>query len=77
MHSGGIGQCRVRSRPGEDQNIVMQPGHSFDFKPSVTLRRAGMVGAGKRVQLGESILVTEQGAVRYGSRSMGPIATHA
>ena len=76
VHSGGIGQCRVRSRPGEDQKIVMQPGHSFDFKPSVSLRRAGMAGAGKRVQLGESILVTEEGAVRYGSRSMGPIATH-
>ncbi len=77
VHSGGIGQSRVRS--GQDQAIIMQPGHSFDFKPSVRLRRERMADVGQQnraVQLGESLLVTEGGVVRYGSRRMGPIATH-
>jgi len=57
----------------------MQPGHTFDFKPSVTLDRAKIRDVGERnrsVQLGESILVTEKGAVRLGNRPLVPIATH-
>lgn len=78
-HGGGIGfLSRPRQSP-EDNLVVMQPGHTFDFKPSVTLDRKKFKDAGDRnrsVQLGESILVTDKGAVRLGTRALRPIATH-
>jgi Xaa-Pro aminopeptidase len=79
LHSGGIGQARPRLGEGPDGEIVIQPGHTFDWKPSATLNRAKMRDArdeNRDVQLGESYLVTATGVERFGDRSMGPIATH-
>lgn len=53
-------------------------GHTFDFKPSVALDRAKFKAVAERnrpVQVGESILVTEKGAVRLGTRAIVPIVT--
>ncbi len=79
-HGGGIHfLSRPRQSP-EDNLVVMQPGHTFDFKPAVTLDRARVKDVGDKsrpVQLGESILVTDKGAVRLGTRSLVPIAAHA
>ena len=80
LHSGGIGQSRPRLGSGPDAEIVIAPGHTFDWKPSATLSRATMRDAreaNREVQLGESYLVTEKGVERLGNRSMGPIATLA
>ena len=76
---GGLGFLSRPRQSAEDNLVVMQPGHTFDFKPSVTLDRAKIRDVGERnrsVQLGESILVTEKGAVRLGNRPLVPIATH-
>ncbi len=77
-HGGGIGfLSRPRQSP-EDNLVVMQPGHTFDFKPAVTLDRQKIKDVRDRnrlVQLGESILVTDKGAVRLGTRPLVPIAT--
>ena len=80
LHSGGIGRVRPRLGVSPDSEIVIQPGHTFDWKPSVTLSRAKIrdaVAENRDVQLGESYLITERGAQRFGDRSLGPIATHA
>ena len=83
LHSGGIsrGLSRPRGGPGfRDSEIVIQPGHSFDWKPSTILNRARIRDVGEQnrsVQLGESYLVTENGVERYGNRPLSPIATHA
>ena len=50
----------------------MQPGHCFDFKPSTDLNRDGAVP----IQLGESYVLTEKGAVRLGTRPLTPSHTH-
>jgi Xaa-Pro aminopeptidase len=79
LHSGGIGQARPRLGQGPDGEIVIQPGHTFDWKPSATLNRAKVRDArdeNRDVQLGESYLVTATGVERFGDRSMEPIATH-
>lgn len=79
LHSGGIGRVRPRLGTGPDGEIIIQPGHTFDWKPSVTLNRSRTRDAGEEnrdVQLGESYLVTESGVERFGDRSLGPIATH-
>lgn len=80
IHSGGLGVVRPRLGGGPDTEIVLQPGHSFDFKPSVILSREQIEDAAEEnrdVQLGESYLVTASGVERYGDRPLGPIATHA
>ncbi len=80
LHSGGIGRVRPRLGVSPDSEIVIAPGHTFDWKPSATLNRATVRDArneNRDVQLGESYLITETGVERYGDRSMGPIATHA
>ena len=78
-HGGGLGfLSRPRQSP-EDNLVVMQAGHTFDFKPAVTLDRAKTKDVREKnrsVQLGESILVTDKGAVRLGTRPLLPIATH-
>ncbi len=77
-HGGGIGFLSRPRQSAEDNLVVMQPGHTFDFKPAVTLDRAKTKDAGDKnrsVQLGESILVTDKGAVRLGTRPLVPIAT--
>ncbi len=79
-HGGGIGYLSRPRQSEEDYLVVMQPGHTFDFKPSVALNRATIKDVGERnrsVQLGEAILVTDKGAVRLGTRPLVPIATHA
>ncbi len=78
-HGGGLGFLSRPRQSEEDYPVVMQPGHTFDFKPAVTLDRAKTKDVGERnrsVQVGESILVTEKGAVRLGTRAIVPIATH-
>jgi Xaa-Pro aminopeptidase len=77
-HGGGIGFLSRPRQSAEDNPVVMQPGHSFDFKPAVILDRAKIKDVGEKnrmVQVGESILVTEKGAVRLGTRAIVPIAT--
>ncbi|OFW10343.1 MAG: hypothetical protein A3H96_02410 [Acidobacteria bacterium RIFCSPLOWO2_02_FULL_67_36] len=78
-HGGGLGFLSRPRQSAEDYLVVMQPGHTFDFKPAVTLDRAKTKDVGEKnrpVQVGESILVTEKGAVRLGTRAIVPIATH-
>ncbi|MEI6669485.1 MAG: M24 family metallopeptidase [Acidobacteriota bacterium] len=78
-HGGGIGFLSRPRQSAEDNIVVMQPGHAFDYKPGVTLDRAKTKDVGEKnrpVQVGESILVTEKGAVRLGTRPIVPIATH-
>lgn len=80
VHSGGIGFARPRLGGDPDREIVLQPGHSFDFKPSVILSPDQIEDASEEnrdVQLGESYLITETGVERYGDRLLRPIATHA
>ncbi len=77
-HGGGLGFLSRPRQSAEDNLVAMQPGHIFDFKPAVTLDRAKIKDVGERnrpVQLGESLLVTEKGAVRLGNRPLVPIAT--
>ncbi len=77
-HGGGLGFLSRPRQSAEDNIVVMQPGHTFDFKPAVTLDRAKTKDVGEKnrsVQLGESILVTDKGAVRLGTRPLVPIAT--
>jgi Xaa-Pro aminopeptidase len=79
VHSGGIGRVRPRLGVSPDSEIVIQPGHAFDWKPSATLNRARFQDVreeNRDVQLGESYLITEAGVERFGDRSLGPIATH-
>jgi len=80
LHSGGIGFARPRMGTSPDEDIVIAPGHVFDWKPSVTLNPSRARDArpeNRDVQLGESYVVTDRGVERLGSRSLGPIATHA
>lgn len=78
-HGGGLGFLSRPRQSAEDNPVVMQPGHTFDYKPTVVLDRARTKDAGERnrpVQVGESILVTEKGAVRLGTRPLVPMTTH-
>ncbi len=77
-HGGGLGFLSRPRQSAEDNLVVMQPGHTFDFKPAVTLDRTKTKDVGERnrsVQLGESIRVTDKGAARLGTRPLVPIAT--
>ena len=78
-HGGGIGFLSRPRQSAEDNLVIMQPGHTFDYKPTVTLDRAKTKDVGERnrpVQLGESIVVTDKGAMRLGTRPLVPIATN-
>lgn len=80
LHSGGIGFARPRMGTSPDAEIVIAPGHVFDWKPSATLSRSRARDVGEEnrdVQLGESYVVTEIGVERLGDRPLEPIATHA
>jgi Xaa-Pro aminopeptidase len=81
FHSSGIGNLsRPRVGPSsatEEFEIVLQPGMTFDYKPAFRLKRSKMADVTARnreVQVGEHFLVTEQGAVRLGTRDIVPIA---
>jgi Xaa-Pro aminopeptidase len=82
IHSSGIGNLsRPRVGPGNSERdfpIILRPGMCFDLKPAFRLTRARMADAGPRnreIQLGEHLLVTASGAVRLGTRPLGPITT--
>ena len=84
FHSSGIGNLsrpRVGPRSGiEEFDIVLRPGMTFDYKPAVRVKRAKLADVGaenREVNVGEHFLVTEQGAVRLGTRDLVPIATQA
>jgi hypothetical protein len=85
IHSDGIAPLtRPRIAPehvgtGQDDNIRIVPGMAFDFKAIITLRRDFMQDAGptnRPAEVGENILVTENGATRLGSRELVPLCTH-
>jgi Xaa-Pro aminopeptidase len=84
LHSSGIGSL-TRPRLGtknsvKDHDIVIRPGMTFDFKPALHLVRAKMADVAVKnrdVQLGEHFLVTEQGMVRLGARTLGPLPTQS
>lgn len=84
IHTAGIGNlARPRLGPddvgsGEDDNIEIVPGMTFDIKPSIRMKREVIEDVGpvnRFVQIGEHILVTASGAVRLGKRELAPIAT--
>ena len=81
FHSSGIGNLS-RPRVGPDSGtaefeIVLMPGMTFDYKPAFRLRRDKIADVGNKnreIQLGEHFLITNQGAVRLGTRALEPIA---
>jgi Xaa-Pro aminopeptidase len=80
LHSSGIGSQRPRVGPAnkEDMDIVLQPGMTFDLKPTLVMRPDVIrdVRPGSRsVQIGDHVLVTDSRAVRLGKRELRPIAT--
>ena len=82
IHSSGIGNLsRPRVGPGNSEKdfpIILRPGMCFDLKPAFRLKRERMADVGARnreIQLGEHLLVTESGAVRLGTRPLGPLTT--
>lgn len=84
IHTAGIGNlARPRVSPdevgtGEDDNIPIAPGMTFDIKPSIRMKRSVIrdVGAENRfVQIGEHVLITPSGAVRLGRRRLVPMVT--
>ena len=80
LHSSGIGSQRPRVGPPnkEDMDVVLQPGMTFDLKPTLVMRRDVIRDArpsNRSVQIGDHVLVTDSGAVRLGKRELRPIAT--
>jgi Xaa-Pro dipeptidase len=80
LHSSGMGSQRPRVGPTtkEDMDIVLQPGMTFDLKPTIAMRREVIEDVRPRnrsVQIGEHVVVTESGAIRLGQRELKPIAT--
>jgi len=80
IHSSGIGNQRPRVGPvtKHDLDIVLRPGMTFDIKPAITMKRDRLEDTGPKnrsVQIGDQVLVTEQGAVRLGKRALVPLAT--
>jgi Xaa-Pro aminopeptidase len=80
LHSSGIGSQRPRVGPTtkEDMDVLVQPGMTFDLKPTIALRREVVQDIrpkNRSVQIGEHVLVTESGAIRLGKRELRPIAT--
>jgi len=62
----------------EDMDIVLQPGMTFDLKPTIVMQRDVVQDVrpkNRSVQIGEHVVVTESGAVRLGKRELKPIAT--
>ena len=64
IHSGGLGTMPRGGSVGEVGKLVLQTGMVFDIKPVFTLKD------GSNVQFGDSIVVTEAGARRLGTRKM-------
>ena len=80
LHSSGIGSQRPRVGPPtkDDMDMIIQPGMTFDLKPTIMMRRDVIEDVRPRnrsVQIGDHVLVTESGVVRLGKRELKPIAT--
>jgi len=80
LHSSGMGSQRPRVGPTtkEDMDIVLQPGMTFDLKPTIVMRREVVEDVrpkNRSVQIGEHVVVTEAGTVRLGKRDLKPITT--
>jgi hypothetical protein len=82
IHTSGLGTLmRPRLGPAnsrKESDIVLVPGMTFDFKPTVRLKRSEMKDVGERnrtVQIGEHVLITETGYIRLGNRELKPLAT--
>lgn len=84
IHTGGIGNlARPRVSPdevgsGNDDNIPIAPGMTFDIKPSIRMKPtvlADVVAENRFVQIGEHVLITPSGVMRLGRRELVPIAT--
>ena len=80
LHSSGIGSQRPRVGPPnkEDMDIVLEPGMTFDLKPTLVMRADVIRDVrpnSRSVQIGDHVLVTDSGAVRLGKRELRAIAT--
>jgi Xaa-Pro dipeptidase len=80
LHSSGMGSQRPRVGPTtkEDMDIVLQPGMTFDLKPTIVMQRETIEDVrpkNRSVQIGEHVLVTDSGAVRLGQRELKPMTT--
>jgi Xaa-Pro dipeptidase len=80
LHSSGMGSQRPRVGPAteEDMDIVLQPGMTFDLKPTIVMRRDVVEDVrpkNRSVQIGEHVVVTESGAIRLGQRELKPMTT--
>lgn len=64
IHSGGLGTLPRGGSVGEVGKMVIKTGMVFDIKPVFVLKD------GSNVQIGDSIVVTETGARRLGTRKM-------
>jgi Xaa-Pro aminopeptidase len=64
IHSGGLGTMPRGGSTGDVGKLVLQTGMVFDVKPNFNLKD------GSAVQIGDSIVVTETGARRLGTRKM-------
>ena len=82
IHTSGLGGL-MRPRVGpansrKESDIVLMPGMTFDFKPTVRLGRSAMKDVGENnrtVQIGEHVLITDTGYVRLGKRELKPLFT--
>jgi len=64
IHSGGGGTMPRGGSTGEVGKLVLKAGMVFDIKPNFTLKD------GSTAQFGDSIVITETGARRLGTRKM-------
>jgi Xaa-Pro aminopeptidase len=64
IHSGGLGTLPRGGSAGDVGKMMLQTGMVFDVKPNFTLKD------GSNVQFGDSIVITESGARRLGTRKM-------
>jgi hypothetical protein len=82
LHSSGIANLsRPRLGPSnsrKESDIVLAPGMTFDFKPTIRIKRAAVQDVLKEnriVQIGEHLLVGPNGVVRFGRRALQPLTT--
>jgi Xaa-Pro aminopeptidase len=64
IHSGGLGTMPRGGSGGDVGEMVLQAGMVFDVKPSFRMKSGGTA------QFGDSIVVTENGARRLGTREV-------
>jgi len=80
LHSSGIGSQRPRVGPmsKDDMDIVLEPGMTFDLKPTIVMRREVVQDSrpkNRSVQIGEHVVVGASGTTRLGQRELIPITT--